>query len=279
MRGRIGILSEAYSHADFRTRVEVTHDFVVEVLEYAAAHADDIHRVVREADRRTTLEGRGDRPRPELAVDFEPASRGVEPVVLERMRDAGETESGRRRLEPTGRLDTVALPVVDRFVATRTETLPGGYLLPAAEHGIVELLRLHGVEVRRLAGEWSGETQTFAIDSLAWADSPFEGHRLLSIRGAWRPERATLPAGTHYVSTAQPLGRLVFELLEPGSYGLARWNLFDRLLGQAEGALSGLVYGSRPVPTFPIWRVERDPAVAMRVVATAGERTPPEAGP
>ncbi|HSM09933.1 MAG TPA: M14 family zinc carboxypeptidase [Gemmatimonadota bacterium] len=279
MRGRIGILSEAYSHADFHTRVEVTHDFVVEVLEYAAAHADDIHRVVREADRRTTLEGRGDLPRPALAVEFEPASRGVEPVVLERMRDAGETDSGRRRLEPTGRLDTVPLPVVDRFVATRTETLPGGYLLPAAEHGIAELLRLHGVEVRRLAGDWSGETQVFAIDSLAWADSPFEGHRMLSIRGSWRAERATLPAATYYVSTAQPLGRLVYELLEPAGYGFARWNLFDRLLGRAQGALSGLVYGSRPVPTFPIWRVERDPAVATRVVAT-GERGPtPNPGP
>jgi len=275
MRGRIGILSEAYSHADFRTRVEVTRDFVVEVLEYAAAHADDIRRVVHEADRRTTLEGRGDLPRPELAVDFEPASRGVEPVVLERMREAGETESGRRRLEPTGRFDTVALPVVDRFVATRTATLPGGYLLPAAEHGIVDLLRLHGVEVRRLAGNWSGETQTFAIDSMTWADSPFEGHRLLSIRGAWRPERAALPAGTYYVSTAQPLGRLVFELLEPEGYGLARWNQFDRLLGQAEGALSGLVYGSRPVPSFPIWRVERDPTVAMRIVATGAGRPSP----
>jgi len=279
MRGRIGILSEAYSHADFRTRIEVTHDFVVEVLEYAAAHADDIGRIVSEADRRTTLEGRGDLPRPELALDFEPASRGVESVVLERMREAGETESGRRRLEPTGRFDTVALPVVDRFVATRTGTLPGGYLLPAAEHGIVDLIRLHGVEVRRLTGDWSGETQVFAIDSLAWADSPFEGHRLLSIRGAWRPDHATVPAGTYYVSTAQPLGRLVFELLEPEGYGLARWNLFDRLLGRAEGVLSGLVYGSRPAPTFPIRRVERDPTVAMRVVATGGGRPAPKPGP
>ena len=32
LRGRMAILSEAYSHADFRTRVQVTHDFVVEVL-------------------------------------------------------------------------------------------------------------------------------------------------------------------------------------------------------------------------------------------------------
>src|SRR5207247_985862 len=30
LRGRMAILSEAYSHADFKTRVQVTHDFLVE---------------------------------------------------------------------------------------------------------------------------------------------------------------------------------------------------------------------------------------------------------
>ena len=37
LRGRMAILSEAYSHADFRTRVAVSHDFLVEILAFAAA--------------------------------------------------------------------------------------------------------------------------------------------------------------------------------------------------------------------------------------------------
>lgn len=266
MRGRIGILSEAYSHADFRTRIDATLDFVVEVLEHAADHADDIRRIVREADRRTTLEGAGELPRPELAIDFELASRGVEPVLLERMREAGRTAGERRRLEPTGRFDTVPLPVEDRFTASRTARLPGGYFLPPAEGEVARLLRLHGIEVRRLEDDWSGAAETLRIDSLDWADSPFEGHRLLSVHGEWETDDVTMPEGAWYVGTGQPLGRLVFELLEPRGYGLARWNLFDRLIGRAEGALSGLVYGSRPVRAFPVWRVERDPAVPMRTL-------------
>lgn len=282
MRGRIGILSEAYSHADFATRIDVTHDFVVEVLEYVAAHADEIRRLVAEADRRTTLEGRSDLPRPELAVDFEAASRGDEPVVLERMQvvsgaDA-DGERRRRRLEPTGRFDTLRIPVYDRFAATRTVALPGGYLLPPGEGRIAELLRLHGIEVRRLLTGWTGAGETFRIDSLSRADEPFEGHALVSIEGTWEADSLVVPAGALYVSTAQPLGRLVFELLEPAGYGLARWNVFDRLLGRAEGALSGLVYGSRPVRTFPTWRVDRDPAVPMRTLPPVpGAETAPHA--
>ncbi len=266
VRGRIAVLSEAYSHADFRTRVKVTHDFVVEVLEYAAAHADEIRSLERAADRQTTLEGKGTVARPQLAVGFQPASRGVEPVVLREVKAVTVPGRRRPRYEETGKMDTVRIPVEDRFVATRTETLPGGYFLPSAEGGIASLLRLHGIEVQRLESEWSGPAQVFRIDSLRWAANEFQGHHQLTVSGAYDDSRVSLPAGTYYVSTAQPLGRLVFTLFEPEGYGLPRWDLFDRRLGSEEGALSGLVYGSSPKATFPIWRVDQDPNVPMRTL-------------
>jgi hypothetical protein len=267
MRGRIAILSEAYAHADFRTRVKVTHDFVLEVLEYAAAHADDIRQVEAQADRETTLEGAGASPRPDLAIAYQPVSRGVEPVVLREVKAVPPPAGSRRRrprYEPTGKLDTVNLPIMDRFTASATEKLPGGYFLPSAEGGIAKLLRLHGIQVRRIVAEWKGTAQVFRIDSLSWQDNEFQGHHLLSVAGHYENDDVTLPAGSYYVSTAQPLGRLVFELLEPEGYGLSRWNFFDRRLGSEAGVLSGLVYGSAPRRTFPLWRVDRDPNVVMR---------------
>ncbi len=267
MRGRIAILSEAYAHADFRTRVKVTHDFVVEVLEFAAAHADEIRQVEAQADRETTLEGAGAARRPDLAIAYEPASRGVEPVVLRQVRAVPPPAGSQRRrprYEPTGKLDTVNLPIMDRFKATATEKLPGGYFLPSAEGGIAGLLRLHGIQVRRIVGEWKGTAQVFRIDSLSWQNNEFQGHHMLSVAGHYEDADVTLPAGSYYVSTAQPLGRLVFELLEPEGYGLPRWNFFDRRLGSEEGILSGMGYGSSPQRTFPLWRVDRDPDVVMR---------------
>src|SRR5213079_103703 len=83
LRGRMAILCEAYSHDDFRTRVRVTHDFLIEILTYASLHADEIRRLEREADRQTALEGAWLLPRPGLAVAYKLAGRGVEPVVLE----------------------------------------------------------------------------------------------------------------------------------------------------------------------------------------------------
>jgi hypothetical protein len=271
LRGRMAILSEAYSHADFKTRVQVTHDFLVEILAYAAAHAEEIRRIEREADRQTTLEGAGLAPRPDLAVQYKLASRGVEPVVLAVMRTSGDTtRRGRPRLVPTGEYRTVRLPVNVLFADSVTRPLPAGYFLPAAAGEVVALLRLHGVQVQRLEAAWTDTVEAVQAGQLAWPPREFQGHHLLAVTATYARALRTLPAGTYFVSTAQPLGRLAFALLEPEGWGLARWGLFDRLLGSEFGSYSGLVYGSGNVREFPVSRAIRAPRAPLR--ALAGER-------
>lgn len=270
LRGRIAILSEAYSHADFRTRVRVTHDFVAEILSYAALHADEIRRVEREADRQTTLEGAGLAPRPNLAIAYRLASRGVEPVVLEVLKpnpDSGAGRPGRSgppALRATGVLHTYQVPVNDRFRDSLPLALPAGYYVPAAEAAVVALLRLHGIQVEQLQTAATDSVEILKSAELKWAPQEFQGHHLLSVTGTWTRGARTVPAGTYFVSAAQPLGRLVFALLEPEGYGLARWGVFDRLLGSEAGALSGLVYGSAAGGEFPVWRATRAPHAPTR---------------
>jgi len=265
LRGRMAILSEAYSHAEFKARVQVTHDFVAEVLDYAAQHAEEIRRIERDADRQTTLEGAGQVPRPSLAVAYKLGGRGVEPVTLEVMKPSGDT-SPHAAPVPTGVLRVFQLPVNDRFVDSVTRLLPAGYILPAASQDVVRLLRRHGVRVQRLESAATDTVEVVAASDLTWSPHEFQGHHLLAVTA--RTDRAlrTAPAGAYFVSTAQPLGRLVFALLEPEGYGLVRWGMFDRLLGAEFGSYSGLVYGSTPGRELPVWRAVRPPGVALRGV-------------
>ncbi len=265
LRGRMAILSEAYSHADFKTRVQVTHDFVAEVLDYAAQHADDIRRIERDADRQTTLEGAGQAPRPSLAVAYKLAGRGVEPVSLEIVKPSGDTGKNAAPL-PTGTLHSWQLPVNDRFVDSVTRALPVGYILPAASQDVVRLLRRHGIAVQRLEAASTDTVETLEASDFSWAAREFQGHHLLAVTATTVRSLRTAPAGAYFVSTAQPLGRLVFALLEPEGYGLARWGMFDRQLGSESGSYSGLVYGSVPAREFPVWRALRTPPVGMRLI-------------
>src|SRR5438445_744515 len=229
LRGRMAILSEAYSHADFKTRVQVTHDFLVEILDYAARHGDEIRRLEREADRQTALEGAGTGTRPSLAVAYKLASRGVEPV----------------RLEVTQQVRTYPLPVRDRFVDSLTRPLPAGYFLPAADSDGAALLRLHGIQVQRLARERTDTVEVLTGTELNWATRAFRAHHPRRVTAAWARTPRSVPAGCYFVSTAQPLGRLVFALLEPEGFGLWRGGAFSPAPGMQLGAPAGR--------DFPVW--------------------------
>ena len=182
------------------------------------------------------------------------------------MKPIPDSGPGKPRLLGTGTLKTHQLPVNDGFADSVTRPLPAGYFIPASESGIVSLLRLHGIQVIQLSTNWTDSVQVLGPVQAKWAEREFQGHHQLAVSGTWTTSRRTIPAGTYFVSTAQPLGRLVFSLLEPEGWGLSRWGLFDRLLGSEFGTYSGLVYGSGAVAEFPVARAIRAPRVAGRVV-------------
>src|SRR3954468_4914943 len=223
LRGRLAILSEGYSNADFRSRVSATYNFVREVLELAGDQSGLIKSTVRESDR----------ARPEsLVVRSKLAPPVVQEVVAEITRDAGAGTNGYAHRRRTGVYRTIRMPVFDRFTAARKEALPRGYLLPARLTGIVQLLRQQGVIVERISRSLRTPVQQFTVDSLS-VDSLFEGHRSVQIAGQWKsePRDSSISAGWFQISTDQPLGTLAAYLLEPASEdGVVTWNLLDREL-------------------------------------------------
>jgi hypothetical protein len=71
----------------------------------------------------------------------------------------------------------------------------------------------------------------FAIAQVRHADRAFQGHHETSVTGRYERREVEVPAGSLVVRTTQPLGRLVFYLLEPESDdGLTTWNVFDSAL-------------------------------------------------
>src|SRR5207247_9087115 len=179
---------------------------------------------------------------PAVAVASGRASRGSEAV----------------RLEVRQQVRTSRLPVRARFVDSLPRPLPAGYFLPAADSDGAALLRLHGIQVQRLAREWTDTVEVLAGTELKWATREFQGHHLLEVTGTWARTSRSVPAGSYFVATAQPLGRLVFALLEPEGFGLARWGAFSGLPGSELGASSGV--------EFPVWRAGRAPRAPSRLL-------------
>jgi hypothetical protein len=87
------------------------------------------------------------------------------------------------------------------------------------------------VQSTPLAAAREMRIERFRIDSMSVAAREFQGHNERTISGTWEATTQSVPAGTHVVPVDQPLGRLIFYLLEPRSDdGFANWALLDRQL-------------------------------------------------
>lgn len=247
LRGTLSILSESVSYRPFRTRLSATYWLVRETIAYAGANAEALTRVTRTSRDKVTAWGRDPARAPALGVRFELASRGKETMsyeILDPPPVAGESRGTR-----TGRYADAELEVMNVFRATKTRPFPAGYLIPPAYPEAITLLRRHGIAVDRLEASWSGTVHVFGVDTVTAAERLFQGHRSLTVDGDYRFESRDVPAGWYFVSTAQPLGALVFTLLEPEVLdGLAAWNYFDR--------------GLSPETDAPVLKLMASPVVA-----------------
>ena len=117
------------------------------------------------------------------------------------------------------------------FAASALERVPRAYYVPSNLENVIERLEAHGIHTESLDAESTREVEQFQIGSTSSADREFQGHRERTLTGSYELTQAVLAAGTRVVPLDQPLGRLVFMLLEPMSDdGFVNWNLLDEVL-------------------------------------------------
>jgi hypothetical protein len=236
----------SYNPLDERVRHTVA--FVKTCLEEIAKDASRITAMSRKADADMVAWARTSRP---LGVRFEMESRGVEDVLLERAPREGEDP----RTGKVTAIETAKMPVYDRFKVTRTATLPEAYVVPATERKVIELLLRHSIVVEKLRQDFIADFSKFTVAEVVQARNPFQGHRLVRLEGRFATSGDNVGAGAYIVRTGQPLGMLVFEMLEPESLdGAVAWEYTSSL--PAVGSV------------LPIWKVF-DASKAVSEVVTA----------
>ncbi|MDE0828537.1 MAG: M14 family metallopeptidase [Vicinamibacterales bacterium] len=225
LRNRVGILSEAYAYASFEERVRSTLHFVEETLDFAHDRADTIASLVDQIDAESIVGTR-------LATRAVP-QRSEQPVQIllgatEEVQNPFTRAPMKRRLDVT---EPTTMYEYGRFSPTDMETAPAAYYVPADLAAVIDLLAAHGVEGDTTGASTVIAAQEFTVTASSLDEREFEGHQQRSVDGTWEPIDREVPAGTLVVPIDQPLGRLLFALLEPRSDdGIVNWNVLD---GQA----------------------------------------------
>lgn len=235
LRNRFAILSEAYSYIGFRERVEVTYEFVHEILAAVRSNGRKMVRLAAKADEQIR---RGKLRKAGVRFEMKTWREKVE-ILWERSvpAEAGHgapdpwTEKG--SITRTGEIVPLKMTDFGVFAPTERAEVPFAYVIDPAATDVVRTLRTHGIVVETLNEETKLDVEQFAIAEAAHAEHEFQKHHELTLSGKWKSRKDTLPAGTFIVRMNQPLARLAFYLLDPRSDdGLFAWNAFDDLLGK-----------------------------------------------
>jgi hypothetical protein len=219
LRNRFALLSEAYAYATFEDRIKATNDFLDASLDFASANAARLKKAVEDADTEkiagATLSTSAKMKRGGLVDvlmgEVEPAINPLNQAVMCRRKDV---------VHPEKMVDMMW------FEPATTETVPLAYYVPADARKAIELLTRQGIRMRDAQPPSGVEAFTIANNT---AGQNFEGHAMRRVEGSWGA-KPDVKAGAKYVevTTAQPLGRLAFYLLEPASDdGLVVWNYLD----------------------------------------------------
>ncbi len=241
LRNRVSILSEAYSYAPFEDRVLGTLAFCRAILDEAAARADEIRDLVKDADKRTIDAGREPSDEDKIALRVEARSFPDKATVL----GFNEYDDEGNKSDWTGdeAPRDYEVELVNDFVPTHSVRRAFAYVYPAAMTGVTENLQRHGIEVLELREHAEIDADVYRIDAFEHAEEPFEGHEMVTgVVAAAVPRTTRVEPGMLVVRTDQKLGALASYLLEPeATDGLVAWNFFDDHLS--------------PGADFPVWRV------------------------
>lgn len=238
LRGRLAVLSEAYSYISYEERINASGKFVTACIDYVYDNADQVRGVLEKIERdAATTAGNIS-----LAAEVQPFDKKF---TLKGYK--GNTD------EP---LD-VDVEFFGNYVPTHSRKIPIGYFIDQKYGRVVDRLLMHGIKVQQLSKDFSAQLDWFLVDEFV-RSREFQKHKMVQLKGKWNREERLVKSGTYFVPTRQPLGRLAAYLLEPESNdGLVTWNFFDSTLEiQKEFPVYSLPDSEKPVPAGDVDVVE-----------------------
>jgi len=237
-RNRPALLIETHMLKPHRSRVRGTYDLLRATLEEVNRDPGALLRAVREADEWTAAAGRADGPAPRVALSVS-LTDAPTPMLFKGWESRVEPSeiSGATRVTWGAAPRDLTIPFYAQTRAAVTVTPPRFYLIPPQWTEVAEVLRAHGLVVRRLAAAATLEVESFRFHDVRFSPASFEGRQPARYRSEPVRERRTFPAGSYVVPLAQAAGRVALHLLEPDAPdALVAWGFFHPIFEQKEYA-------------------------------------------
>src|SRR5215471_5086826 len=180
VQNRPSLLVETHSLKAARTRAWANYDINRHAIETILLDPEALRRAVREADREMAARA-GDPSAPPVYLAGKVSDKS-RPLVYHSLKN------GPFRSEVTGSTvnrftaepDDIATVIHDQIDTVTEAKMPLGYLVPSAWTNVVDLLRLHGVEMERTTKPLDQEFETYRFANIKFDARSQEGHVAVS---------------------------------------------------------------------------------------------------
>ncbi len=250
LRNRMAILAETPGHESFERRIYAHYALIAGILDYAAAHGQEMREVCRAADQAVVaaVEARAASGELRNFVAGTYGSYGQIDVLVYKEPNVSTLVPGtsvRAKIAPhmLGAPQLVrGLDFLCKPIGTVEARVPRGYLIPADLGVLAEKLRVLGVKVETLAKPVRASGEEFVVDKIGRGRSG--GYSMIKLEGGFAPSPdKEFPAGTFRVDLAQPLANLAFYCLEPqAADGFAGWGVLEEWFRAAGADRRSVVY-------------------------------------
>jgi hypothetical protein len=235
LRNRMAVLVETHSWKDYPTRVRITRNTVLDLIELAVRDGGPWIATARAADRRASrLAGT------QVPLQYEASAkvRTIDFRGYAYTRTPSDISGALMTHYDETRPQMWQIPLRDEVLPSLSVPAPrAGYLVPPAFAALVEpKLVLHGIAFRRIERAQPGtKVQEWRASKASFAANSVEGHQRLTAEGTWAKRTQEIAAGTLFVPIAQPKARLAMGLLEPlAPDSLLGWGEFNNAFEQKE---------------------------------------------
>lgn len=235
LRNRFGVLVETHSWKDYPTRVRITRNTIIDMLELTARKGSAWRKLADAADSRAAKLGGSPVPVSYKASD---KSHLIDFRGYAYTRTPSEISGTLMTRYDESKPQVWKIPLRDDVQPDVSIIAPkGGYIVPAAEAAwVAQKLTQHGIAFHRIDNSTKqAAVETFRASKVTFATQSFESHQGLTLEGAWTAEPRDIPAGSLFVPIAQARARLVIALLEPTAPdSLLAWGEFNNAYEQKE---------------------------------------------
>ena len=125
----------------------------------------------------------------------------------------------------------------DVFSPVNVIKKPMAYIIPQGWYGVIDLLKLNGVVLKKILHDSSMLLDVYHIAEYKSYTRPYEKHhKNYGVKTSASKQLIHILRGDFLIELNQPVNRYIIEMLEPtGEDSFFAWNFFDAILQQKEG--------------------------------------------